>query len=147
MRSVEEIQKQILEYKPCNKNYNEHGCSKSGCANSQKDCEKIYNAVLEGLNIELFRAMAQGIPTDRLREMCDAERDKRCFTPPCKAGDYMEWNSGISIQLYRIKSIDVYADGIRYNLGDFEPFSNHHGIVKIIPREVAEKQKEGEGNG
>jgi hypothetical protein len=41
----------------------------------------------EWLKGELFDAITHGIPLDRLREMCDAEREQRCVVLPCKVGD------------------------------------------------------------
>ncbi|NLH00667.1 MAG: hypothetical protein GX488_01985 [Clostridiales bacterium] len=38
-------------------------------------------------NLEQFREITSGISLDRLREICDAERDGRCVVLPCKVGD------------------------------------------------------------
>jgi hypothetical protein len=37
-------------------------------------------------NLEQFREITSGISLDRLREICDAERDGRCVVLPCKVG-------------------------------------------------------------
>ena len=42
-------------------------------------------------NLEQFREITSGISLDRLREICDAERDGRCVVLPCKVGDTVGW--------------------------------------------------------
>jgi len=38
-------------------------------------------------NLEQYREITSGISLDRLREICDAERDGRCVVLLCKVGD------------------------------------------------------------
>ena len=42
---------------------------------------------LDKLWLEWFRAVAFDIPLDRLKEICEAEKDGRCVVLPCKVGD------------------------------------------------------------
>ena len=39
------------------------------------------------MEAELRRAIIDGIPSDRLEAICDAERDGMCVVLPCKVGD------------------------------------------------------------
>jgi hypothetical protein len=45
-------------------------------------------------NLEQFREITSGISLDRLREICDAERDGRCVVLPCKVGETVRVNVG-----------------------------------------------------
>ncbi len=51
------------------------------------------------LQRELYRAITDSIPLDRLEEICNAEREGRCVVLPCRVGD----------TVYFIKSCFSYA--------------------------------------
>ena len=53
-------------------------------ADMQKPCDYTDKCELE---FELRCALIYDLPTDRLEEICQAERDGRCVVLPCKVGD------------------------------------------------------------
>lgn len=64
---------------------------------------------------------------------------------PCKIGDYIEWDNGISKHLWQVKGFCIDSRvGLRYELDICQPMVTHHAIKRIIPREEAQaKLKEG----
>ena len=69
------------------------------------------------------------------------------IVPPCKVGDYVEWDNGISLHLYPVKGFVFDTNAIldfRIDLGFFQPIVGHRAIKRILTREEAEaKLKEG----
>jgi hypothetical protein len=64
---------------------------------------------------------------------------------PCKIGDYVEWDNGISKYLWQVKGFSIDSRvGLRYELDICQPMVTHRAIKRIIPREQAQaKLKEG----
>ncbi len=55
---------------------------------------------LKTLDEELFRTITNGIPLDRLREICDAERNGRCVVLPC-------WNRVFIVSGGQVQEMDM----------------------------------------
>lgn len=66
MRTIEELEQYITW---CG------GCTK------ENDLERLW--------LEWFRAVACDIEPDRLKEICEAEKDGRCVVLPCKVGEQL----------------------------------------------------------
>lgn len=70
------------------------------------------------------------------------------IVPPCKVGDYIEWENGIEKTLYQVKGFLYYENSLRYVLDFFEPVVTHQAITGILTKEEAEqKLKGGADNG
>jgi hypothetical protein len=68
--------------------------------------------------------------------------------PKGRPGDYIEWDNGTGYrQLYRIHTISICSDCIRYQLSDFAPVVDHKGIKRIMSKEEAVKRWEELKNG
>ena len=81
---------------------------------------------------------------DAIQDNADHLIANGVIVPPCKVGDYIEWDNGILKKSYRVNGF-YYRDegiGLRYVLDDFIPIINHSAITRIIPREDAEKALE-----
>ena len=77
--------------------------------------ERNTNTVIHCSDCDHYRAQAitDGIPTDRLEAICQAERDGRCVVLPCKVGDMVYHIFGIQgIVESRARRIQVNRDGI-----------------------------------
>ena len=64
------------------------------------------------------------------------------IVPPCKVGDYVEWDNGLDVKtLYRVNGFYYNPDdrGLRYLLKDCSPIVNIKNITRIVPKEEAEK--------
>ena len=63
---------------------------------------------------------------------------------PCKVGDYLEWDNGISKQVHQIKGF-YYEPvlGLRFDLNDISPTVSHGAITRIVPREEVERVLKG----
>ena len=84
--------------------------------------------------------VVSGMTFSEVVELMHAERDGRCVVLPTgKIGDVVEWDSGVCKELFQIRGIVTYADGTRYDLGEFMPFADDEHICRIIPRAEAEK--------
>jgi hypothetical protein len=68
-------------------------------------------------DIEL-NEIVEGISLDRLREICDAERDGRCVVLPCKVGDTVckHWKVGGKTEIGSalVTGFEIANDGINY---------------------------------
>lgn len=59
--------------------------------------------------------------------------------PIGRPGGYLEWDDGVGHrQIYRIHSIMICEDCMRYELSDFSPVVSHKGIVRILSPEDVE---------
>ena len=78
-------------------------------------------------------------------EVADYLLKNGVIVPPCKVGDYVEWDNGISTTLKEVKEFyyDPFNLGLRFILDDFAPVVNHSSIKRIIPKEEAEKHLKG----
>ncbi len=87
-------------------------------------------------NLEQFREITSGISLDRLREICDAERDGRLVVLPCKVGDTVKsvrygvgevvaWDTTARVKF----AVDVKPDW---------PYMDYDINSKIFTREEAE---------
>jgi hypothetical protein len=69
-------------------------------------------------NLEQFREITSGISLDRLREICDAERDGRLVVLPCKVGDTVckHWKVGGKTEIGSalVTGFEIANDGINY---------------------------------
>ena len=89
--------------------------------------------------------MVDTIGYDRLAELVQADSEGRAVVLPAgKIGDYVEWDTGVSVRLFQIQGILIEPDGVRYDLGDLAPFVNHKNINRILTRAEAEAKGERE---
>jgi hypothetical protein len=69
----------------------------------------------------------------------DAPAVDAVVLPVGMPGDYLEWDNGVGHrQIYRIHSIMICEDCMRYELSDFSPVVGHKGIVQILSSEHLE---------
>ena len=72
------------------------------------------------------------------------------IVPPCKVGDYVLWDNGLSHNtLKRVNGFYYHSNdkGLRFILDDCSPIVNISNIIKILTKEEAEeKLKELEDN-
>lgn len=64
------------------------------------------------------------------------------IVPPCKVGDYVEWDTGLQLRLYRVNGF-IYDTNdsvwpLRYDLDDIQPIITHCAIKRILSEEEAE---------
>ena len=72
--------------------------------------------------------------------------DNDIIVLPCKVGDYIVWDSGLSKQLHQIRAFYYEPEyGLRYDLNAISPIVSHKSITRIVPREQAQKALEGSG--
>ena len=97
------------------------------------------------MEAELRSAIIDGIPSDRLEAICDAERDGRCVALPCKVGDTVYCLN------YNVKTEEreIAPSRVKYVRYDTEPKNNIYvsdgnfirtlGVHAWLTREAAEK--------
>ena len=65
------------------------------------------------------------------------------IVPPCKVGDYVEWDTGLKLRLCRVNGFIYHTNDeiypLRYELDDCQPIVTNNAIKRIVPREEAEK--------
>ena len=62
------------------------------------------------------------------------------IVPPCKVGDYIEWDGGLSKRLHQIIAFYYEPEyGLRFDLGHITPIVSHEAIIRIVPKEEAEQ--------
>ena len=54
-----------------------------------------------------YEDIADGLPLDRLREICAAERDGRCVVLPCKVGETVYAPFRKEVKEYKIERVDI----------------------------------------
>ena len=62
--------------------------------------------------------MTNGISEDRLRELCEAERDGRCVVLPCKVGDKMKYiddSESLGVEVVQKIVVEVETDSGIYS--------------------------------
>lgn len=100
-----------------------------------------------------FMDITNGIEPARLREMCDAERDGRCYVAPCKVGDIVFVLDAAGITEMRVGNVYPYGattKGILCNLYLVTEYTYSCkafydiGKTVFLTREAAEAAKEGE---
>lgn len=77
-----------------------------------------------------------------IEKIADYLLENGVIIPPCKVGDYVEWDNGIgkNKRLHQIKGFYYEPEnGLRYDLGLVCPVITHQAITRIVPREEAEK--------
>lgn len=65
---------------------------------------------------------------------------------PCKVGDKVWWNTGLTIWERIVKGIIVYQNTMRLDLDDFQPIVNHKNLI-YGEEEAKAKLKELNNNG
>lgn len=58
----------------------------------------------------------EGISLDRLEEICNAERDGRCYTPPVKIGDTVYWRSRFGNAIHQGKVYEIKISSFGFDL-------------------------------
>jgi uncharacterized protein (DUF2249 family) len=96
--------------------------------------------------------ITNGIEPDRLREMCDAERDGRCVVMPCKVGDVVYRLCNEKVHEGKVVHVAISFDGticVEYDMPTYYSGSRTGVLGKTIhlTPEAAEKQKEGDSCG
>ena len=136
MRTFDEIK---ADYIDCRDN------CKSGqdCLFMMSDCLK--DGSIQSKHHEFLSAITDGIPTDRLEAICNAERENRCVVLPCKVGDMVYHIFGIQgIVESRARRIQVNRDGIFIVDKKGAWAENNIGkTVFITQAEAEQKLKEG----
>lgn len=65
------------------------------------------------------------------------------IVPPCRVGDYVEWDTGLELRLCRVNGFIYHTNDeiypLRYELDDCQPIVTHNAIKRIIPKEEAER--------
>jgi hypothetical protein len=112
---------------------------------------KAFSAVLKGaitdIEEELRAALSFNISLDRLEEICTAEREGRCYTPPCKVGNTVYWYTGVSIREEICKGFCVDTQGnLRFVFKDFKPIISC-GSWYLTPEAAEAKLREGDSCG
>lgn len=84
---------------------------------------------------------AEHIENYKLHSECSEYKDSELVVVlPCKVGDYLEWDSGVSKQLHQIQAFyyePIY--GLRFDLSVISPIVSHEAITRIVPKEEAEQ--------
>lgn len=81
---------------------------------------------------------------DRLQEYEVAEETGQIIVPPCKVGDYIEWDNGICKRLEKVKGFYYEPEfGLRFDLNVVQPIISHEAITRIVSREEAEQALKG----
>jgi hypothetical protein len=108
-------------------------------------CRDVIEEQLLEYQYELVAAIGQGIEPERLKAICTAEREGRCYTPPCKVGDTVYWYNGVCIleQVCRGFHIDT-AGNLRFVFKDFQPIVSWGNWS--LTREAAEAKLRGGDN-
>jgi len=151
MRTIEEIQKDV-------ELVNKYERLTNIEAQNTIPATHYYPYYIEGklFKDELALAVLDGIPLDRLKEICEAERDGRCVVLPCKVGGEVWY-------IEQRKIVRGVVDGYLWyrscrfalNVVWDEPIMEHFGYSRrevpfrdigtifFLTREAAEKKLEG----
>ena len=107
------------------------------CCGTQHELDKLW--------LEWFRAVAFDIEPDRLKEICDAERDGRCVVLPCEVGSDIYWiddDNEVKCQKNGVRGLLVRKD--RILIEDTDGYIDEIGTKYCyLSKEEAEKALKG----
>lgn len=76
------------------------------------------------------------------RKKCEHFKDKsKLIELPCRVGDKVWWNTGLTIWERIVKGIIVYQNTMRLDLDNFQPIVNHESLI-YSEEEAEQKLKE-----
>ncbi|MBR1810768.1 MAG: hypothetical protein IJ766_03835 [Clostridia bacterium] len=79
-----------------------------------------------------------GLEPAEVAELAKAKADGRLVALPCKVGDIVYWNAGLSIRVYRVQGFMIGQDSkFRLDLGGFQPVYPWEDHI-FLTREAAE---------
>ena len=82
-----------------------------------------------------------------IEELADHLLTNGVIVPPCKVGDYVEWETGLQLRLYRVNGFIYHTNNsvypLRYDLDDIQPIITHCAIKRILTKEEAEAALKG----
>jgi hypothetical protein len=113
--------------------------------NRESERKRLVELIKQG---EMNYTTSTNYDGDLLDYLADYLLANGIVVPPCKVGDYVEWDNGIEPRLHRVEGFYYNTNDafpLRYDLGIIQPIIEHHAIKRIVPREEAEKMLKGVG--
>jgi hypothetical protein len=162
MRKVEEIKADMDKALGCM-------CNRHGCNNECETCQYInYEKNFFRLKQENYQVYVDaerkekaiiGVDTDRLETLCAAEREGRCYTPPCKLGKIvyvveadakkMQNFSPVSLKIRRVKfdlwMMDLWEKCIFPSESAAQAYIDEVGLKRRPKAEAAMRERGGDG--
>ena len=96
--------------------------------------------------IEILKAKPYGYSS--YEDFADYLLAEGVFVPPCKIGDFIEWDTGVSVTYHEIKGF-VYNpedNGLRFVLDICTPTMKCLAVKRILTREEVEQALKGANN-
>lgn len=127
------------------------GCKIKDCPFETAVCERLaayedtglYPESVEALKLSMMgKAMSEitefeGLPIDRLRELCKADKDGRVLILPCKVGDVLYSAESAPVIPLHVMEVAIYLALEGEDGGDYERISNI-GKTVFLTRAEAE---------